>query len=243
MFIPLGDDNSDRRIQPLVNYALIGLNLFVFLFLQGMGENYQFTYAFSTVPQEILTGRDMVTPPGTVTDPATGTRFQVPGLEPTPVSVYLTLLTAMFMHGGFMHLLGNMLYLYIFGDNIENELGHGCYLGFYLACGLLASLAHVFTSLAIGADLAIPSLGASGAISGVLGGYLLLHPKRKVRVLMFRVIMQVPAIVAIGVWFAFQLVSGLGMLTEGGGGGVAYGAHIGGFVAGVLLVKAFSPGR
>ncbi len=243
MFIPLGDDNSDRRIQPVVNYALIGLNLFVFLFLQGMGENYRFTYAFSTVPQEILTGRDMVTPPGTVTDPATGARFQVPGLEPTPVSVYLTLLTAMFMHGGFMHLLGNMLYLHIFGDNIENELGHGRYLGFYLACGLLASLAHVFTSLAIGADLAIPSLGASGAISGVLGGYLLLHPKRKVRVLMFRVIMQVPAIVAIGVWFAFQLVSGLGMLSDAGGGGVAYGAHIGGFIAGVLLVKAFSPRR
>jgi membrane associated rhomboid family serine protease len=165
----------------------------------------------------------------------------VPGLEPTPLSVYLTLLTAMFMHGGMMHLLGNMLYLYIFGDNIENRLGHGRYLSFYLACGLLASLAHVFTSVAIGANLLIPSLGASGAISGVLGGYLLLHPKRRVRVLMFRVIMQVPAVVAIGVWFAFQLISSVGMFSGGDGGGVAYGAHIGGFIAGVLLVKVFAP--
>jgi membrane associated rhomboid family serine protease len=241
MFIPLGDDNSDRRIQPIVNIALIGINLLVFFIFQGMGENHRFTYAFSTVPQEIVTGRDIVTQPGTVTDPATGTRFQVPGLEPTPLSVYLTLLTAMFMHGGLMHLLGNMLYLYIFGDNIENRLGHGRYLAFYLACGLLASLAHVFTSVAIGANLLIPSLGASGAISGVLGGYLLLHPKRRVRVLMFRVIMQVPAVVAIGVWFAFQLISSIGMFSGGDGGGVAYGAHIGGFIAGVLLVKVFAP--
>jgi len=240
MFIPLGDDNSDRRIQPIVNYALIGVNLLVFFLLQGMGENHRFTYAFSTVPQEIVTGRDIVTQPDTVTDPATGARFRMPGLEPTPLSVYLTLITALFMHGGLMHLLGNMLYLYIFGDNIENEMGHGRYLVFYLACGLLASLAHVFTSVTIGANLLIPSLGASGAISGILAGYLLLHPKRRVRVLVLRHIMQVPAIVAIGVWFAFQLISGLGMLSGGGGGGVAYGAHIGGFVAGLLLVKFFT---
>ncbi|MFZ2040089.1 MAG: rhomboid family intramembrane serine protease [Desulfobacterales bacterium] len=240
MFIPLGDDNSDRRIQPIVNYALIGVNLLVFFLLQGMGENHRFTYAYSTVPQEIVTGRDIVTQPDTVTDPATGARFRMPGLEPTPLSVYLTLITALFMHGGLMHLLGNMLYLYIFGDNIENEMGHGRYLVFYLACGLLASLAHVFTSVAIGANLLIPSLGASGAISGILAGYLLLHPNRRVRVLVLRHIMQVPAIVAIGVWFAFQLISGLGMLSGGDGGGVAYGAHIGGFVAGLLLVKFFT---
>ncbi|MGB8718541.1 MAG: rhomboid family intramembrane serine protease [Desulfobacterales bacterium] len=240
MFIPLGDDNSDRRIQPIVNYALIGVNLLVFFLLQGMGENHRFTYAYSTVPQEIVTGRDIVTQPDTVTDPATGARFRMPGLEPTPLSVYLTLITALFMHGGLMHLLGNMLYLYIFGDNIENEMGHGRYLVFYLACGLLASLAHVFTSVAIGANLLIPSLGASGAISGILAGYLLLHPNRRVRVLVLRHIMQVPAIVAIGVWFAFQLISGLGMLSGGDGGGVAYGANIGGFVAGLLLVKFFT---
>jgi membrane associated rhomboid family serine protease len=239
MFIPLGDDNSDRRIQPVVNYTLIGLNILVFIFLQGMGSNLPFTYSLSTVPQEILTGTDVVTQGSTVSDPATGERYRVPGLGVTPLSVYLTLLTSMFMHGGFMHLLGNMLYLHIFGDNIENLMGHLRYLIFYLTCGVLASLAHVFASAALGADLLVPSLGASGAISGVLGGYFLLFPKRRVRVLIFRFISEVPALVAIGVWFAFQLISSLGMFSGGSGGGVAYGAHIGGFIAGLILVKLF----
>ncbi|MEJ2474620.1 MAG: rhomboid family intramembrane serine protease [Desulfobacterales bacterium] len=239
MFIPLGDDNSDRRIRPVVNYALIGLNILVFFFLQGMGSNLPFTYSFSTVPQEILTGTDVVTQESIVSDPATGERYRVPGLGVTPLSVYLTLLTSMFMHGGLMHLLGNMLYLHIFGDNIENLMGHLRYLIFYLTCGVLASLAHVFTSAALDADLLVPSLGASGAISGVLGGYFLLFPKRRVRVLIFRFISEVPALVAIGVWFAFQLISSLGMFSGGAGGGVAYGAHIGGFIAGLILVKFF----
>ena len=242
MFIPLGDDNSDRRIQPVVNYALIGLNLLVFFFLQGMGSNLPFTYSFSTVPQEILTGTDVVTQESLVTDPASGQRYRVPGLGVTPLSVYLTLLTSMFMHGGFMHLLGNLLYLHIFGDNIENLMGHLRYLIFYLVCGVLASLAHVFVSAALDADLLVPSLGASGAISGVLGGYFLLFPKRRVRVLIFRMVTQVPALVAIGVWFAFQLISSLGMFSGGSGGGVAYGAHIGGFIAGLVLVKIFLVG-
>jgi membrane associated rhomboid family serine protease len=239
MFIPLGDDNSDRRIRPVVNYALIGLNILVFFFLQGMGGNLPFTYSFSTVPQEILTGTDVVTQESIDSDPATGERYRVPGLGVTPLSVYLTLLTSMFMHGGLMHLLGNMLYLHIFGDNIENLMGHLRYLIFYLTCGVLASLAHVFTSAALDADLLVPSLGASGAISGVLGGYFLLFPKRRVRVLIFRFISEVPALVAIGVWFAFQLISSLGMFSGGSGGGVAYGAHIGGFIAGLVLVKLF----
>lgn len=239
MFIPLGDDNSDRRIRPVVNYALIGLNILVFFFLQGMGGNLPFTYSFSTVPQEILTGTDVVTQESIASDPATGERYRVPGLGVTPLSVYLTLLTSMFMHGGLMHLLGNMLYLHIFGDNIENLMGHLRYLIFYLTCGVLASLAHVFASAALGADLLVPSLGASGAISGVLGGYFLLFPKRRVRVLIFRFISEVPALVAIGVWFAFQLISSLGMFSGGAGGGVAYGAHIGGFIAGLVLVKLF----
>ena len=239
MFIPLGDDNSDRRIRPVVNYALIGLNILVFFFLQGMGGNLPFTYSFSTVPQEILTGTDVVTQESIARDPATGERYRVPGLGVTPLSVYLTLLTSMFMHGGLMHLLGNMLYLHIFGDNIENLMGHLRYLIFYLSCGVLASLAHVFTSAALDADLLVPSLGASGAISGVLGGYFLLFPKRRVRVLIFRFISEVPALVAIGVWFAFQLISSLGMFSGVAGGGVAYGAHIGGFIAGLILVKFF----
>jgi membrane associated rhomboid family serine protease len=242
MFIPIGDDNSDRRIRPLVNYALIALNVLVFVFLQGMAENSRFTYAFSTVPQEILTGRDIATAGEIVTDPASGHSVEVPGLQPTPVSVYLTLLTSMFMHGGLMHLLGNMLYLHIFGDNVENALGHARYAVFYLFCGVLASLAHVFTSAVLGVSLLIPSLGASGAISGVQGGYLLLFPKRRVRALLFRTMVEVPALVVIGTWFVFQFISGLGMLSDATGGGVAYGAHIGGFIAGFALVRLFAIG-
>ena len=176
-----------------------------------------------------------------------GQELLIPGLQPTPFSVYMTLIFSMFMHGGIAHIAGNMLFLWIFGDNLEHTLGHVRYAIFYLVCGILASLAHVFTTVAFATEqgsLLIPSLGASGAISGVLGGYLLLHPKRRVTVIMFRFLTDVPAYVAIGIWFAFQLISGLGML--GGGsqqGGVAYAAHIGGFIAGLLLVKVFAIGR
>jgi len=176
-----------------------------------------------------------------VADPETGEKFASPGLQPTPGSVYLTLLTSMFMHAGLAHLFGNMLFLWVFGDNIENSMGHVRYLVFYLVCGVLASLAHIATVVALGQDPLLPSLGASGAISGVLGGYLLLFPKRAVRVLMLRTVVTVPAIVAIGMWFVFQIISGIGMLG-GSAAGVAYGAHIGGFVAGFALVKLFMLG-
>jgi rhomboid family protein len=239
--IPIGDDNTDRKIVPLVNIALIAANVLVFVLLQGFGTNIRFTYALSVVPEEILTGKDVVTEDRVVADPATGERYSVPGLQPTPWSVYLTLLTSMFMHGGLAHLFGNMLFLWIFGDNIENSVGHVRYLLFYLVCGLAASLAHVATVVALGQDPYVPSLGASGAISGVLGGYLLLFPKRAVRVLALRTIITVPAIVAIGMWFLFQIISGIGMLG-GSATGVAYGAHIGGFVAGLVLVKPFMLG-
>ncbi len=241
MFIPIGDDNRDRRILPLVNFALIAANVLVFVFLQGFGSNARFTYALSMVPEEILTGRDVVTEDRVVSDPETGEQFAVPGLQPTPWSVYLTLLTSMFMHGGLAHLFGNMLFLWVFGDNIENSMGHVRYLIFYLVCGLAASFAHIATVVALSQDPNVPSLGASGAISGVLGSYLLLFPKRAVRVLMLRTVITVPAIVAIGMWFVFQLISGLGMLG-GSETGVAYGAHIGGFVAGFALVKLFMLG-
>lgn len=240
MLFPIGDDNSDRTMRPTVNYLLVAVNVFVFVFLQGLGSNQEFTMAFSTVPEEIVTGHDVVTADQTARDPETGEVFSVPGLQPTPLSVYITMLTSMFMHGGFAHLFGNMMFLWIFGDNVENALGHGRYLIFYLACGVLASLSHVFSSVLFGANLLIPSLGASGAISGVLGGYLLLFPKRRVRVVMFNMLQEVSALLAIGLWFVFQLISGLGMLGGGEGGGVAYGAHIGGFLAGLLLVKLFA---
>jgi membrane associated rhomboid family serine protease len=140
-----------------------------------------------------------------------------------------------------------MLFLWIFGDNIEDRLGHVRYAIFYLLCGVIASLSHVFATYAFAtnqAELMVPSLGASGAISGVLGGYILLYPSRRVTVILFRFLTDVPAWVAIGIWFAFQLVSGLGMLGGGSqAGGVAYAAHVGGFVAGLLLIKFFDIGR
>lgn len=245
MVFPLYDDNTDRTTTPFVNYAFIAANILVFVLLQQLGTNDKFTYAFSTVPLEITTGRDIVTP-ARVVESSLGQRLLMPGLGETPISVYLTLFTSMFMHGGFAHIAGNMLFLWIFGDNIEDRLGHVRYAIFYLLCGVAASLAHVFTTVALASDqssMLVPSLGASGAISGVLGGYMLLHPKRRVTVILFRFLTDVPAYIAIGIWFAFQLISGLGML--GGGsqqGGVAYGAHIGGFIAGLVLIKLFDRG-
>lgn len=240
MVLPLYDDNSDRLRTPYVNYVLIAINIFVFVFLQQLGENDDFTYAFSTVPEEILTGKDIVTEVEVMEIPNTGAKIYAPGLRATPLTPYLTLLTSMFMHGSIMHLLGNMLFLWIFGDNLEDVMGHFRYLGFYLLCGLLASLAHVISTVALHGNTMIPSLGASGAISGVLGGYVLLFPHRRVTVILFRFLTQVPAIVAIGLWFVFQVISGLATF-DGEGVGVAYGAHIGGFLAGLALVKIFVP--
>ena len=244
MVLPLYDDNTDRTTTPLINYAIIALNILVFVFLQGLGSNDQFTYSFSTVPAEILQGHDIITPARTIQ--YAGQVVHIPGLGPTPGSVYFTLFTSMFMHGGFAHIAGNMLFLWIFGDNIEDRLGHVKYLIFYLLCGVIASLSHVFaTGVFAGSEneLLVPSLGASGAISGVLGAYILLHPRRRVTVLLFRFLTEVPAYVAIGIWFAFQLISGLGMLGGGSqSGGVAYAAHIGGFLAGLILIKFFDRG-
>ena len=247
MIFPIGDDNTGRTTTPYVNYIIIAVNLLVFVFFQGFGSNDRFTYAFSTVPQEIVTGRDVVTRDRVVEVEPTGQRVQIPGLQPTPLSVYLTLLTSMFMHGGFAHIFGNMLFLWIFGDNLEDRIGHVRYLVFYLLCGVIASLAHVFTTVMFSSNpssLLVPSLGASGAISGVLGGYILLFPRNRVNVIMFRVITNVPAYVALGLWFLFQFISGLGILGSGSQeGGVAYAAHIGGFIAGLALVKIFAIGR
>ncbi|MDP4172364.1 MAG: rhomboid family intramembrane serine protease [Bacteroidota bacterium] len=242
MLFPIGDDNSDRQLFPAINYLIIILNIFVFVFLQGIGTNDRFTYAYATVPQEIISGKDIVTDDKVLYDPVSDQRFNVPGLQPTPGSVYITLITSMFMHGGIAHIFGNMIFLWVFGDNIENKLGHFRYLIFYLVCGVLASLSHVFATSALGGNMLIPSLGASGAISGVLGAYILLFPRRRVRVILFNILTVVPAIVALGIWFAFQLISGLGYLGSHEGG-VAYAAHIGGFIAGVILIKIFAIGR
>ena len=146
----------------------------------------------------------------------------------------------MFMHGGFAHIAGNMLFLWIFGDNLENVMGHKKYLLFYLICGVLAGLAHVLSSAWLNQSTLVPSLGASGAISGVLAGYMLSFPRRRVHVWFLFSILSLPAFIVVGLWFVFQVINGMGMLGgEEAAGGVAYAAHIGGFIAGLLLVKFF----
>ncbi len=240
--LPIGDDNRDRTTTPIINYLIIAANILVFLFLQNLGSNQKFTYAFSLVPEEIVTGQDIVTSDQILLDPVTGRRVEVPGLQPTPVSVYITLLTAMFMHGSFAHIFGNMLFLYIFGDNIEHRMGHLRYLFFYLISGILAAVAQIIVTYSFGGNPLIPTLGASGAISGILGAYLILYPKKRVYVIMFYFLTDVPAVLAIGLWFVFQVISGIGVLG-GQEGGVAYGAHVGGFIAGMLLVGFFLIGR
>lgn len=239
---PIGDDNSDRHLTPVVNYVFIALNVFVFIFLQGMGNDHGFTYSFSTVPAEILSGMDIITTGEIIKDPQTGQTFQLPGLGMTPIPVWLTMVSSMFMHGGWGHLMGNMLFLWIYGDNIENRLGHSRYLAFYIVCGILASLSHVFaTSLMTPQNMNVPSLGASGAIAGIMGSYLLLFPHRKIKVFVLRMIVDVPALVALGLWIIMQIISGVGSAGQGGGG-VAYAAHIGGFIFGILLIKFFDRG-
>jgi membrane associated rhomboid family serine protease len=195
------------------------------------------------VPAEILSGKDIVTQDRALVDRSTGQRYVVPGLQPTPVPVFLTIFISMFMHAGLAHIIGNMLYLLVFGDNVEDRLGHFRYFLFYLFCGAAASLAHVYTTRLTGGALTVPSLGASGAISGVLGAYLLLFPRKRVRVLISVFVVPMPALVAVGIWFVFQLVNGLGYLGGGSSGGVAYAAHIGGFVAGFATVKIWGAGR
>lgn len=231
---PIGDDNSDRTITPYVNYLLIGANVFVFLALQQIGNNDAFTYAFSLVPKEITSGIDLSGVQ--VIHDSLGNTGKIQ-LFSSPLPVYFNFLSSMFMHGGWAHLGGNTLFLWIFGDNIENAIGHVRYLAFYLLCGFAAAAAQVI----MGPESVIPMLGASGAISGVLGGYALLYPNRQVRAIIFDFLTTVPAYVAIGIWIIYQVV--LGFTTPTGSGGVAYSAHIGGFIAGVVLIKLFAIGR
>lgn len=231
---PIGDDNTDRRIIPFVNYVFVALNVLVFVFLQGLGGNDAFSYAFSLVPKEITTGVDLAGVQ--IVQDALGNTGKV-HLYPSPLPVYFNFISSMFMHGGWAHLLGNMLFLWIFGDNLEDRLGHIRYILFYIVCGIAAA----FGQIVMDSGSVIPMLGASGAISGVLGGYILLFPHRRVKAIMFNFLTEVPAYVAIGIWIVYQLV--LGFMTDPGTGGVAYAAHIGGFVAGLALVKLFAIGR
>jgi membrane associated rhomboid family serine protease len=232
---PIGDDNSDRTITPVVNYLLIAISVLVFVFLQRFGGNDAFSYAFSLVPWEISTGEDLDKLIN-ITDSAGKVVGQLQHYD-TPLPVYFNFLSSMFMHGDFMHLFGNMLFLWVFGDNLENLLGHVRYAAFYIVCGIAAALAQFIMDT----DSLIPMLGASGAISGVLGGYILLFPQRRVRALIFNFLTEVPAFVALGLWIGLQLLQGY--FAPAGQGGVAYAAHIGGFIAGLVLIKIFAIGR
>jgi len=231
---PIGDDNSDITITPYVNYIFIGLNILVFVLLQQIGTNEPFSYAFSLVPREITTGIDLVG--RTVIEDSFGNTGVIQHYA-TPLPVYFNFLSSMFMHANIMHIFGNMMFLFIFGDNLENLLGHIRFAAFYLICGFAAA----FAQIVMDTGSVIPMLGASGAISGVLGGYIVLFPQREVRAIIFNFLTTVPAIVALGIWIGYQLLAGY--LSSAETGGVAYAAHIGGFVAGVVLVKVFAIGR
>jgi membrane associated rhomboid family serine protease len=229
MLLPIGDENVKGAPPAWVTYLLIIANLVVFFVFQGAGTNEEFTYGYSVIPQEIVTGEDFTAPQ---TVEFQGQTVQVPQ-HPGPSPIYLTILTAMFMHGGLLHLFGNLLYLWIFGDNVEHRFGPLPFIGFYLFSGIAATLVQI----ALDPSSVIPNLGASGAISGVLGAYLVLYPRNRVRAILFNFIVSVPAIVAIGVWIVMQLFAGWGTFSSDGDalGGVAYGAHIGGFFAGMIL--------
>jgi membrane associated rhomboid family serine protease len=234
--LPIGDQDEPGGL-PLVNIAIIAINILVFVLLQLPSD--AFTMGFSTIPKEITTGVDLIGPvPITLPDGTIDTIVEAAGPSP----IWLTLLTSMFMHGGWAHLGGNMLFLFIFGDNVERRLGSLLYLGFYLVCGVIASAAQIATD----ASSVIPSLGASGAISGVLAAYLVYFPQNRVRVLVgFRFVTEVPALMMIGLWAMLQFVSGIGSIavTEQTSGGVAYFAHIGGFIAGLVLAFLLRAGR
>lgn len=208
---PIGDDDSGQRSVPIVTYVLIVLNvLFFFVELSG-GE--PFIQRWSVVPRRLV---------------------QDPGAD------FITVFTSMFMHGGWLHLGGNMLYLWIFGDNVEDRFGHAKFALFYFLCGIAATVAQV----AVSANSNIPNLGASGAIAGVLAAYLILIPRGQVKVLMGRGVVPMPALVVIGLWVVLQFVNGIGSITQSSEtGGVAYMAHIGGFVAGLVLTFLFRGSR
>ncbi len=212
--LPLRDENPTSTT-PVVNYVLIGINILVFIFQVMLGSSQDsFVYQFALIPAQITGG--------------------------IGIGDVLDVFTSMFMHAGLAHIGGNMLYLWIFGDNVEDAMGHGRYLFFYLTGGVVASAAHVLTN----PGSQIPTVGASGAIAAVLGAYLILYPQSRVSTLIFigyfiRLAM-VPATIVLGLWFVLQLFQGVLTLGAADVGGVAFWAHIGGFVAGLVLAKVLA---
>ncbi len=235
-FIPLSDNPGPRRSFPFVNYALILINVAVFVYELTLPDQGQcFTNDYALIPSAVLHGTPFT--------------FQgCPMGEPVPV--YVTLITAMFLHAGFLHIAGNMLYLWVFGDNVEDRLGHFWYLIFYLFCGLVANFAQIEATIYTHGNLNELNLGASGAIAGVLGAYLVFYPGSRVRTLIFIgiffTITTLSAFIVIGFWFLLQLVEAFLSVAPINGatvasGGVAYFAHVGGFVAGLLIALLVRP--
>lgn len=229
--IPLFDRNPTRRA-PTVTIVLILVNLAIFmymLFLRGM-DLYVFTYRYSVVPWEIVHASRL---PLRALQEIFPYRLTVA----PPKQVYLPLLTSMFLHGGWLHILGNMLYLWIFGNNVEDVMGHSAFLGFYLVCGLFGTLTHI----AVYPNSINQLLGASGAISGVLGAYLLLYPRAWIYTLFFFFIVPIPAFVVIGFWIILQFFGGLSSIAGGMSAGTAWFAHLGGASMGMILTGIFFP--
>jgi membrane associated rhomboid family serine protease len=221
---PLRDDNP-IKVMPFVTWTLIAVNVMVFLYQISLGPRslQVFVYQYGAIPAVVV-----------------GEQSLRAGMAAIPPG--LSIFTSMFLHGGWMHLIGNMWYLWIFGNNIEEAMGHLRYIFFYLICGLLASASHIISNM----SSTVPSIGASGAISGVLGAYLLLYPRAKVLTLVylgfFLRLMYIPAGLILGFWFILQVLSG-SLAGSQNGGGVAFWAHIGGFIAGVILVGLFKKRR
>jgi membrane associated rhomboid family serine protease len=222
--LPIGDERVQGGPPAFVTYGLIALNVVAFLVELAQPSEaalQSFIQAWGVVPREYSSAQDL--PPG------------------IPLPFWSTLLTSMFLHGGWMHLGGNMLYLWIFGDNLEKLMGAARFLIFYVVCGIAASFAHII----FGPGSTVPAVGASGAISGVLAGYLVLFPQNRIRVVTRGGIAHVPAVVVLGFWIVLQLINGFGAMasTSETGGGIAYMAHIGGFAAGFVLIKLMAGTR
>lgn len=240
MIFPYADDNSQVHRFPIVTYSFIIVNIIVFIVFQKFGANEIFTNGFSVVPAEIITGKDIVSNGSSIVHENINFKMDLLPLYQTPISVYFTLVTSMFMHGGIAHIVGNMFFLYLYGDNIESKLGHLRYFIFYILTGIIAGLSHVFATYLQGANPLIPCLGASGAISAVMGAYMYLFPQNKVRALFFYFPITIPAVLSLGIWIVLQIIQGVGALGNNGGG-VAYAAHIGGFIAGFMFIALFVP--
>lgn len=225
MFFPLSDDDRELATPAYVTWALIGINLVAF----ACQLRYEaFTYGYAATPYEITRGEDLVRP--LLLTISRTEAVQIPH-APGPHPLFLTLFTSMFLHGGWAHLGGNMLFLWIFGDNVEHRFGHLAFLLFYLVSGMAAAAAQISLDL----DSLVPMLGASGAISGVLGAYIVLFPHNRVYAIVFIYVVSVPAWTVIGMWAVTQLAHGYGSMRIAEVGGVAYAAHLGGFFAGVGL--------